>query len=570
VVRRAAPIVAAALAAAALVAGALPARTMAHATLQQTTPERGTVADSAPRQVVLRFDEAVEGAFGAVRVYDARGARVDDGRVTHPGGRGAALAVGLRPGLPHGTYTATYRVVSADSHPVAGGFVFSVGAAGAPPSATVGDLLAGASSGPVTAAAFGIARGATYAAIALVLGTLLLVALCLPRGGAMPDAAAAAFARRARALLLTGAGAGIAAGAAGLVLQGATAGGTSFWAALDPGTVREVLGTRFGTVWGLRILDLALLGALAAVPGRRRPLTWALPAALLAVSPALAGHATTQHPVALLAPLDVVHVAAMSAWAGGLVALLVAVPAATRAIPEPERRTPPLAAVLTRFSAVALASVALLAASGAAQAIVHLRAPGDLLHTAFGRAVLIKIIILLALVALGARNRRAVVPGLRAAARTGAPPGAAGRALRATLRAEVALIAVTLGVTTALVSYAPPAALSAGPSSQTARTGPLEVQLTVDPARAGANAVHLYLFSARDGAPFTATKELTVTAALPAKGIGPLPATLHRAGPGHYVADALTLTPAGRWRITVTDRVSDFDEHTARFDVPIR
>jgi copper transport protein len=564
-VRRAVRILVAAVLAAAL----LPvASASAHATLEQTTPDRGAVAKTQPRQIVLRFDEAVEGNFGAIRVFDARGDRVDDGHVTHPDGAGAVLAVGLKPGLAQGTFTATYRVVSADSHPVSGGFVFSIGRAGAAPAETVGDLLADSSSGRVTQVAFGIARGTDYLALALVLGTLLFGLLCWRGGTAVPPAAAAAFARRSRALLLGGVALGVLASAAGLVLQAATAGGTSFWVALDPDTIREVLGTRFGTVWGLRVLDLLLLGGLVAAAA---PL-WllALPAAFLALTPALGGHATTQHPVALLAPLDMVHVVAMSAWVGGLVALVVAVPAATRAVADPAARTPVLAGPLTRFSAVALASVGLLVTSGTAQSIVHLRSFGDLLHTAFGRAVLIKIVVLLLLVVLGALNRRRSVPRIRAAAAAGTSLGEAGRVLRATLRAEVALVVVVLGVTAALVSYAPPSALSAGPYSHTARTGPLELQLTVDPARAGGNAVHLYVFRASDGAPFAQTKELLLDAELPSKGIGPLHAVVHRAGPGHYVTDALTLTPGGTWRITVTDRVSDFDEYTARFAVPVR
>lgn len=121
------------LGAALVLLAALPTAAVAHATLEQTTPDRGAVAKTEPRQVMLRFDEAVEGNFGAVRVFDARGDRADDGRVTHPGGAGPRLAVGLKPGLKDGTYTATYRVISADSHPVSGGFVFSIGRAGTAP-----------------------------------------------------------------------------------------------------------------------------------------------------------------------------------------------------------------------------------------------------------------------------------------------------------------------------------------------------------------------------------------------------------------------------------------------------
>ena len=131
------------LAAAVAAVGALavaPAAALAHASLEATSPARGADLKTAPRAVTFRFDEPVEGNFGAVRVFDAKGGRVDDNRVVHPGGRGPELSVGLTPGLADGTYTATYRVISADSHPVSGGVVFSIGKPGTGPAATVSDL----------------------------------------------------------------------------------------------------------------------------------------------------------------------------------------------------------------------------------------------------------------------------------------------------------------------------------------------------------------------------------------------------------------------------------------------
>jgi copper transport protein len=573
----------------------------AHATLEATSPARGADLKAAPRAVTFRFDEPVEGNFGAVRVYDARGRRVDDSKVVHPGGKGPELGVGLRPGLPDGTYTATYRVISADSHPVSGGVVFSVGAPGTGPAATVSDLLGGSSAGPVTEVAFGVARGLDYLAIALLLGGLAFLLLtwrpalvaAAGAGDGWPEASAA-FAARARRMLGVAVALGVLAGAAGIVLQGATAGGTSFWSALDPGVVREVLGTRFGRVWGLRVVDWLVLGTvLAAGAGTRtipvlRPAAvgatgvapapfpragvlaaLAVPAAFLALTPALAGHATTQHPVAALLPLDVVHVLAMSVWIGGLVALLLVVPAATRRLEAPERSRL-LAAVLVRFSPLALGCVIALAATGVTQALIDMGGLAPLTHTAFGRAVLIKLGLLVALVALGAVNRQRVVPALRRLADGGEPPGAAGRVLRRTLRGEVALVVVVLGVTSALVSYAPPVALSSGPVSKTTTMGPIELQATIDPARVGANQMHVYLFDRKTGAAYTKTKELRVQAALPAKGIGPLQATMHQAGPGHYVADSFQLIPGGTWQLSVSDRVSDFDEYTAKVKVRVR
>jgi len=557
-----------------------PAAASAHALLIDTVPQRGATLKTPPREVVLHFSEAVEGNFGAVRVFDAAARRVDDGRSFHPGGSGARLAVGLKPGLPDGTYVATYRVISADSHPISGGLVFSVGAPGAAAAPTVAELIGDSAAGPVTQVAFGVARGLTYLATALLLGGLaFLLAVWRPALRAAAGAAeawreaAAAFALRLRRILLLAAGLGIVAGFAGIVLQGATAGATSAWSALSPDVVGDVLGTRFGHVWGLRVVAfLALGGALAlALPGPRRlPLALAaLPAAFLAMAPALGGHASVQSPVALLFPLDVAHVMAMSVWIGGLFALLFVLPAATRRL-EANDRTRLLAAALLRFSPMALACVGVLLLTGTLQAIEHVGSWSALRDTGFGRAVLIKIGLIVALIAIGAVNRRRVVPGLTRLAEASAAPGELGHLLRRTLRAEVALVVVVLGVTSALVSYPPPDSLASGPFSANTALGPLRLEVTMDPARVGPNELHLYLLRARDGAPFTATKQLDATLALPAKHIGPLALKAREAGPGHYVVDTVALVPGGDWRLHVTSRVSEFDQYETTLKVPVR
>ena len=58
---------------------ALPATAGAHAVLVDSEPSRGDAVERAPARVVFRFSEPVEIAFGAVRVFDARGERVDSG-----------------------------------------------------------------------------------------------------------------------------------------------------------------------------------------------------------------------------------------------------------------------------------------------------------------------------------------------------------------------------------------------------------------------------------------------------------------------------------------------------------
>jgi len=132
-------------------------------------------------------------------------------------------------------------------------------------------------------------------------------------------------------------------------------------------------------------LQRVALGAdgLAAPGPRRIPLALAaIPASFIAIAPALAGHASVQQPVAVLLPLDVAHVLAMSAWIGGLVLALVALPAATRVL-APADRTRLLAANVLRFSPIALVCVAVLLVTGTIQAIEHIATWGQLLHTGF-------------------------------------------------------------------------------------------------------------------------------------------------------------------------------------------
>ena len=262
-----------------MVALLAPAAASAHARLEGTNPPQGAVVKTEPSAVVFEFDEPVEGNFGAVRVYDAAGERVDEGDAFHPDGEGPKLGVHLKPGLPDGSYTATYRVVSADGHIVSSGYVFSIGKAGKAPTQTVGELIGGSGNGKVTEVAYGLARGLEYTAIALAVGGVAFLFFCwLPALGAAAGvgeesrrAAAAAFARRLRVVLWIGAAIGLLATAAQIVLEGAEAAGVSGFSAITKTIVEETLETRFGTVWGFAFLAWIAIALLVAVRWTRRP-----------------------------------------------------------------------------------------------------------------------------------------------------------------------------------------------------------------------------------------------------------------------------------------------------------
>jgi copper transport protein len=580
-----------------------PARALAHAQLLGASPTSGSTVAVQPSEVIFKFNQAIGGTLGAVRVYDARGAQVDNLAVSHPRGHQQWLGVGLKPRLPAGTYTATYRVISADTHIVYGGMVFNIGHPGAAPAFTVAGLINRGRSGEVTAIAFGAARVLDYASIALMLGGLAFLALAwLPTIAAVAGAerswqeASAAFARRFQQLLLAAVLLGLVASVLGFLLQGASAAGVSLWASLKGAVFESTLDSRFGEVWGARALDWVLLGAMlaAARATRRAPIPVLRPVALgadglalapppppwvlslvglasgyLAFTPALSGHASVQDPVWAFFPSDVLHVLALSVWVGGIACLVVVLPAATRRL-EPAARSRLLLATLARFSPIALAAVIAIALTGVLQAYIEVRSLDGLLHTTYGALVIVKVGLLLALIGLGWTQRSRVLPALRRVASQAATPGGAGVLARRALRGESLLMLCVFGVAGALVTYTPPIDAASGPFSTSSHLGPAELQITVEPARAGPNTVHLYLIDARSGAQFTQTKELTVTARLPAKAIGPLALGANLAGPGHYIISSAALTPAGTWQLTLTDRVSEFQEFSQTLKVPIR
>jgi len=488
----------------------------AHADLLRLSPRDGQVLKRSPRAVVLTFDEGIEAAFLRLQVKDAAGRRVDRGEPYHPEGREELVAVRLEPEL-EGRYSASYRVISEDGHPVTQRTTFRVrppaseedqtsedGAVppaddeGAmPPARDDGAMRAPSGeasgheegeAGGITSAAFATARGLGYLAMALTVGGLVfLLVVWLPALARVAGADAewtrlsARFARRARRIVLGAAFLGVVATALAIVLEGATAAGVSFWAALDADVLEVVSETRVVEAWSARLIVWLVLAALivaiirpsrmlvlrrtalgahgtALGPGPSRAQSLVLFAAIaaLAMTAPLAGHAASHSPRGLLAGADTVHLLCMCTWLGGLVMLVLALPLAAHAL-VPEDRAPLMATVVGRFSRMAMFMVALLLLSGIVNSVVLVASFDALVETAYGRLVLAKIAVFLALMSLGAFNQRRMLPQLRTLAARGESPERAGTVLRRAVALEIGLVVVVLGLTSVLVATQPAA-----------------------------------------------------------------------------------------------------------------
>ncbi|MGX4690935.1 copper resistance CopC/CopD family protein [Streptomyces sp. JNUCC 63] len=380
-----------------LLAGAAPAS--AHAALTGSDPQQGVVVDKAPGQVSLTFSEQVALNDDSLRVLDPKGNRVDAGKPSAVGG--TTYAVQLRGGLPDGTYTVVYQVVSADSHPVGGAYTFSVGAP-SKTSAAVGGQDVG---GGVVGALYGFGRYVSYAGFIVLVGGAAFVLACWQRGSGV---------RAVQRLVVSGWVALTAATLALLLLRGSYTTSGKAGDIFDLTLLGQVLQTKTGAALVSRLLLLAAAALFVAVlfgayekrdDEEKRDLTFGLAiggtvvAAGLAASWAMAEHASTGLQTGIAMPVDVLHLLAVATWLGGLVALLVALYGASE-------QTPVETAAVRRFSRLAFGSVLALVATGTYQSWRQVGSWQALTGTRYGQLLLVKIGLVVLLVGIASISRR--------------------------------------------------------------------------------------------------------------------------------------------------------------------
>ncbi|MGW1503824.1 copper resistance CopC/CopD family protein [Streptomyces mirabilis] len=355
----------------------------AHAALTGTDPQDGSVLKTAPTEVTLSFSESIGLLDDSFRVLDPDNRRVHTGDPGHAGDRSDTARVTLPKGLGTGTFTVAWRVVSADSHPVSGAFTFSIGK----PSATAPPVPVNPSGNTVAGTLYDAARYLAYGGLALLIGAATFVLVC-------------GFPGPVRRLLFSGwwilGGSTVAL----LLLRGPYERGSGPGDAIDPSVLNETLTSRPGLALLAR---LVLLAAAVFYPVReqtRGRLVLALGGLLtvsLAVTWAVAEHASAgiQVPVAMVS--SVLHLLSMAVWLGGLAALLTALYRSAEPLP---------AAVVNRFSRLALASVTVLVVTGVYQSWRGLGSWDALTSTSYGRLLLAKLVAVLVLLAGAGASRR--------------------------------------------------------------------------------------------------------------------------------------------------------------------
>jgi copper transport protein len=540
----------------------------AHALLEETRPANDAVVQQSPRQVLLRFNEAVDTSLGrALQVFDASGEEVDTGDVLRPSAK--EVAVEIEEELADGTYTVAWRVVSADSDPIRGAFVFHVGAPGANPEGIAAQV---SQDSPTSLhVLYRLGRYLEFTFLLLCAGGV--AALLYPLRSADRR-----LHNRLYALLASCAGALALWSLLGIAFQGAKATGGGLDYAFTWDNVSAVAGTRYGRVELIRA-GLALGILVTALVLRRGGEQARQPAAAAAIlfatglvlTPTFAGHASTTGPLASVS--DIAHVMAAAAWVGGLAFIMVALYLAL------EERWPLATRCVPRFSTMALGSVVVLLVAGTVNGYLQVETWRGLWETNYGLLLLAKVALVLPLLALGAYNNRYSVPRLRA----GIAQRVERRHFLQAAGVELAIMAAIVGVTAFLVDANPAkhelvaeAAAAEhgaqmghpmGAMEHEADFGEFQATVSIDPGTAGPN--HIMLEVDESGPDTPALAEVTFKATLSQPDVGPLEFKAESTTPGRWEVEDADLPIAGTWQFSIEALVGEFDLYTETIAIEI-
>jgi copper transport protein len=552
---------------------------LAHASFEGSEPGANSQVQTSPKQIVLRFSESVTVEKNAIKLYDSKQKAISTGKYGREKGDSSTVTVPV-PKLAEGTYAVTWRVVSADSHPIDGAFTFAVGnvAINSKTNDLARDLLSKQGGGnDVVGSTFAVVRFLAFFGLAVFVGVCMFMVALFTEGWGSP---------RVKRLVWGGWAVAFAATVLGICLQGAYSTGGGLGDALKPSVISDVLDTRFGKAWLARLVLLLLaipvVRALQRTRARRGPLVvaGALLAVAIMVTPGWGGHASTGRWVAIALPFDVIHLLATSMWFGGLLVLSLEVLRSDDLdVLEP---------LLDRFSGFALGSVAVIIATGSFQMLRQVEHWNLLLNTGYGRLLLVKLGAFAAVLVVASASRDIVRYEIRRRGRPAlagalpAGPGAMRAApelpdpqdtmhrLRSAVRYEIGFAIAVYAVTALLVNAAPVRADTAKPFVQVLTTENTNLVYDVDitPTRVGPNELHLT--AQKPTGEEVPLVGITVTVANPDKGIAPIPVKLIRLGTGgHYTSANMSIPFAGTWRIDIKGLVTDVDEAAAAADFKV-
>ncbi len=533
---------------------------MAHAELVRSIPRAGENLSHSPAGVEIFMSEAVESKLSEISIYNSSGIQIDNKNTRLDPADNTHLLVSL-PSLPNGIYTVYWKTASVDDgHPTGGAFAFSVG------SGFAANMESTQSSNDSVSTTQMLFKGMLYLAVALLTGGVIFYLAAW-----RPSIQSAHFPASLISFRTIWIGALILTGMATLVVLASESNGL-IDASLISSFFTILLSTRAGLLAMTRLAILFILVGLLVPPENKWNRLASLPAALLLLlTIGLLSHAAAQSPALLAVTLDLVHLTAACAWAGGLGFFLVGLFWLRRTVDNPLLAVPRARLVtmlLERFSSIALTSAGVLVLTGIYEAWLDIGSLNNLVDTLYGQALLLKLALAFGMILLGGLNHFIHRPRLEKLTQEGNEADRLGalQRFRLSLSLETFLSAVLLiwvGIFTSLPPAQPPRPEIVRTAS--AADGEFNLRLMINPGKVGLNTFTLKVSPKVAAANDASGASLIIFSSN--DSLPPNEIQLDPSGNQTYSGEAYALGYPDRWQIRIV--VSRSDHLPARADVNV-
>jgi copper transport protein len=560
-----------------------------HASLVRSDPPANVILETAPQVLRLQYDEDLAPGLSVISILDRSNFVVmQGGDLTDRDRKVLELPVAqLRPGI----YTVSWKVLSAvDGHITRGAFAFVF----LPPGTDPAKLF---EQGRPAVTRQGSSRFLLFSGLVLA-GWVHLIALFVGVGGLHFPLVVLGIGRTADRGILAAREKLLGPAIVWAVTASATAliSGIVWWEInthltsdttlahylFRPALLPYLLASRTSQSMVLRLCLLLLVLVFLHEARKTSPPSVLLlgyceaVGAVTLLALALSSHSAAAWASPLAVVFDTLHLWAGALWVGGLVVLAVLLP---RALGESQSGDwpPLLLPAMRKFTPWAIGSVAVLLLTGAFQVALHIPGPHALVQTEYGRALALKLLLILPLLFLGGVNsltgrmgkegHPAQAGSLRhrlLALAVGIQRWGAWR-LRApcwAVRGEVVLGVAVLLCVAFLIQLPPPKAASSAPPPSTLQAGTdgLTIDFTItSPEGLLAPSDLTVRIRQADGRPVEGITRVTVRPSMPGMemNISPIPA-IPLSG-GEYRAKTL-LSMLGRWEFAVVVRRKGVEE----------
>ncbi len=485
-----------------------PSAASAHAVLDSSTPVSSSVLETSPSEIRLDFNETIEDSLLSIQLFDSEQRTVSIGKAKRSNSD-LSVASATVPKIDDGVYVVVWRAVSADGHPVSGAFPFEVGnSSNIDANELLTQVLKGLETDSPLGGVLAFARFLAYVAVVVLIGFMVFAW----RNESFIGAGFVTWLRRAVLAFAVGS-LGI------LLLQGPYAVGRGWSAVTDGGLLADVIPTRLGLASVVRLGLAAVWGVLVAAFARHTQRWWKLTfvgtTVFTVTTFAVSGHASAASLPGVFAPLDAVHLLAVSVWVGAFFAAVVV-------------KTEDGVARLSQLATIAMPIAVI---TGVVRALHLTGGVSQILDSQYGTYLILKVAVIAVCLVIGY--------GLRRRMKSGRPT------VKQSLFVEAVLLVVIIAVTSLMVGMSPTATASSATSfSATQIQRDIVADFSILPTRAGAAEIHVYLTP--PGGSLKPVDTVRMSFTLPSRDIPAIPVDLIEIGPNHW-SGVMQFPYAGEW-----------------------